>query len=559
MTKDQVKQKIVTSTFMFIFATVFIMVFTSFLGEENSLIAITSFIAMLLFMGRDLTGHLVKSTITFIVINIIMGAGAYLVNYNMWIGIPINLVLVFLIGYYFYDDLNKPLFLPFMLQYIFLIADPVTSSQQPLRFLSLLVGAILIMVPQVLFNIKKLEKQSQKIFIQINILLQEKVKLLLLNQNPNDNNHEISSLFDSLKVMILERKEKDNRLSKRGQIILEMLASLEKINITLDKDGENKVQLGIIQECLAELSKILAKEISDEQFKQNIEQIKLRLDDKNYEVINNFKLISAVLVQKGDRSFDIKKKKAPFSIKGFIQDNKDSVRFSYGIRMAIGVTITCFLKQFLKLEEGEWMMFTILSLVNPIYEVGMYKAKDRIISTLGGAITVVILLSIFKSVDQRSIILLVVGYIMTYMVKYKHTIFFATICAITMATGARDVTAFAFQRIMYVIIGFCFALVLNNFILKRELSVINKDLMLRYKNIISKMTKEFKIIADNPNKEITNDVNELFLTTTLIENKIKENFAVSLEEFKEIIKEEDRQEAVEVYYHYIEYKNKKFL
>ena len=38
------------------------------------------------------------------------------------------------------------------------------------------------------------------------------------------------------------------------------------------------------------------------------------------------------------------------------------------MRMAISMTIGAFIMGFFKLAEGRWILFTILSLTNPIYE-----------------------------------------------------------------------------------------------------------------------------------------------------------------------------------------------
>ncbi|MGL5615107.1 MAG: FUSC family protein [Sarcina sp.] len=69
------------------------------------------------------------------------------------------------------------------------------------------------------------------------------------------------------------------------------------------------------------------------------------------------------------------------------------------------------------------MMFTIFSIVNPIYETAKYKTKDRVISTVLGVIATLILLSIFKGSVERTLVLLIVGYIMCYTKQYKFNIF----------------------------------------------------------------------------------------------------------------------------------------
>ncbi|MGL4847870.1 MAG: FUSC family protein [Clostridium sp.] len=533
--KNKVTKVIVAKTVMFLAATAFIVLFKSVFGEANVFVGIGSFIAMLMLMERDLTGNLLKYTSIFLFVNLLTGIGIFIIGKNMWLGIPVNFLIVFIIGYFFCNDLRKPIYLPFMLQYIFLLSEPHVESESK-RILALIIGALLIMLPQILFNMKKLKKQSIKTFSKASDLIVEKVKLIEQEKEINKVNEEIEELFKGLKIAILDRKDKDCNLSKEGEKNLTMLVCLQKLNSKIrEEDNISEEVLSYIKIGMELFKKVVNNEINYEEFTINIHNLNEKYKEElgktvtSVQILNSFKVIGNTMqiIETNDESFEIKKNKKKFSIGNFIKENKDGVGFCYGIRAGIGIAVTYFIAQFFHLQEGYWMAVTIYSVVNPIYEISKYKMKDRVISTILGGITVVILFSIFKGSMERSIIMLLTGYIMTYFTQYKYTIYFVTINIVAMATGSGSITSFAAQRIMFVAIGVIIAIFLNKFVLKKSLEDINNNLIERYRRITRDMIESIYNMAKS--KKIDKEkIEEDFLTTSLIENKIKENFEVSL-------------------------------
>lgn len=558
--KNGIKAQIIPNTIMFLVSTVFVLIFTDFFGKANSLIGVSSFVIMLMFMAKDLTGDFLNNTLMFIFINLVTGIGVFLIGLNIWIAIPINFSLIFFLGYKFCQDLRTPVYVPFMLQYLFLMGAPVTFKEEPKRLLALIVGALIIMVPQLIFNFKKMEKQSDKMCKAIVELLQEKIVAIKKDSDIKEIDIKLENFFNSFKVLILDRKEKNYEISKKGEINLNLLIYLEKINLALHKEKiiDEKV-LEFSELCLKEFSELLNKKINAKNFKnqidKNIENYKLKFNDlTSIELINAFRMMANVIVKDYSKEKPTIEIKKSFNLIEFIKQSKDTVAFSYAIRAAIGMTITCFITQFFKLQEGEWMMFTIYSLVNPIYEVTKYKSKDRIVATFLGAIVVIILLSIFTTQTERSLLLLVIGYIMCYAKVYKYMMFFCTILIVTVAVGNGSVVDFALQRFIYVVIGLIIAVLLNKFVLRKDLKKVNESLKKRYENIIIEMLDLIYRMAKN--KEFNKGkIQKLFLTTALIENKIKENCNVSLVNFNEEIDLKNRILAANVFNLFTELEN----
>ena len=120
------KENIKKQTITFVFIIAFIMGFKSIFGDKNTLIGVTTITAMLMFTNVDLTMSPLKNLMQLIALNIITGVGAYIALLNPWIGIPINFAIIFIINYRLYFNLKEPLYVPFTLQYAFILATPVT-------------------------------------------------------------------------------------------------------------------------------------------------------------------------------------------------------------------------------------------------------------------------------------------------------------------------------------------------------------------------------------------------------------------------------------------------
>ena len=93
------KQKVISQTILFIFIIAFVIAFKTIFGAENVLIGVATITAMLMLLQKDLTLSPVKNTALLIILNLIIGVGATIADKNMWIAIPVNLVITFLLTY----------------------------------------------------------------------------------------------------------------------------------------------------------------------------------------------------------------------------------------------------------------------------------------------------------------------------------------------------------------------------------------------------------------------------------------------------------------------------
>lgn len=539
-----IKKTIITNTIIFMVVMFFVITFKSIFGNENTLIGVTTITATLMFLERDFTGAPLKNILKFIGVNLLIGLGASLIVVsNIWLGLIINFIVVFIFSYIFTYNLRQPLYVPFGLQYIFLLATPVSIDRLWIRLLALISGALIIMLVQLLVNRNKLDTHGNKILIGICESIENKIDYIKDKSDNYDSISSISSSIDEFRTIIYDKRELDYYLTKEAKIKLNMSVALEGINTVLYSVNNKFINLTIL-DTLEALLKVAKEVISINPKKDKIIQLnsydmKELLDYCQEQEINdllNLQLLEGMIylddtlkeltkldreqykaINKIGKEVDVSSDKNI----NYLFKITDSPKYCYAIRMAITMTIGLFLIEYFKLSEGRWILFTILSLTTPLYETSKHKIRYRIEATLIGAIIITILFSIFKSEDSRLLIVMLSGYLQGYVNEYKHKTIFVTISAIGSAAIVGNIQALTIGRIIMVVIGALVAIIANKYLFPYNLDKSNYQLRRIYDVSIKKMFKELcNLVEGKNNPEV---IKNLFVTTSIIESKARIN------------------------------------
>lgn len=528
------KKLVISKTIMFIFIVAFVIAFKSIFGAENTLIGVTTATAMLMLLQKDLTLSPIKNTVLLIILNVCIGLAATIASMNMWIAIPVNFIMMFVLSYSLCYNLKSPVYLPFSLQYLFLLVNPVSGDKLPMRFLSLVVGAIIIMIVQLVANRDNVLKKGNKLLVKACDDMIEKIKNESLNKKDDILDENIRTSLSAFRNIIYNKREQNFYLTEESRIKLNISVALEKIFILLEEIDylNNEKIISDIEASLIKIREYLNDEntISDD----IINSIK-NYDGHDIEDLTTLKILNNIsfvyealgeLKNLGKEHYNLinKIEKMPnnFKLRHNIESNYKarSAKFSYAVRIAIGITIAAFIMDYFHLREGRWIAFTVLSLVNPIYEVSKTKTRDRIIATIIGAIIVEILFYVFKGVVERTLILMISGYISGYMKEYKYNMICVTVSAIGSAAILGDANTMAVNRIIFVILGAILAILINKFILPYSIEKDIKVLKVMYINVIKEMIDSLK---DAYKHKRGDKINNLFIVTSFIEERLKAN------------------------------------
>ncbi|GAA0068530.1 FUSC family protein [Clostridium sardiniense] len=528
------KKLVISKTIIFVFIVAFVIAFKSIFGDENTLIGVTTATAMLMLLQKDLTLSPIKNTALLIILNVCIGLAATIASMNIWIAIPVNFIMMFVLSYSLCYNLRSPVYLPFSLQYLFLLVNPVSDDKLPMRFLSLVVGAIIIMIVQLIANRDNVLKKGNKLLVKACDDMIEKVKDGPLNKKGENLDENIRTSLSAFRNIIYNKREQNFYLTEESRIKLNISVALEKISILLEEldYSNNEKIISDIETSLIKIREYLndEKTISDD----IINSIK-NYDGHDIEDLTTLKILNNIsfiyealgeLKNLGKEHYNLinKIEKVPnnFKLKHSIESDYKarSAKFSYAVRIAIGITIGAFIMDCFHFREGRWIVFTVLSLVNPIYEVSKTKTRDRIIATIIGAIIVEILFYVFKGVVERTLILMISGYISGYMKEYKYNMICVTVSAIGSAAILGDANTMAINRILFVILGAILAILINKFILPYSIEKDIKILKVMYINVIKEMIDSLKEAYNNKRGD---KINNLFIVTSFIEERLKAN------------------------------------
>ena len=528
------KQFIISQTILYVFIMAFVITFKIIFGDKNILVGVMGITAILMLTQINLTVSPGKNLVKLLIINLGIGIFTYLANLNIWAAIPINFIGIFVIAYTFYYNLKSPVYLPFTLQYMFLLATPITAAELPMRLLSLLVAPIGIMLIQFVVNKNKTTKVGNKL---IGGICDNLIKKINNDEKKEDINKAIKSNANEFRKIIYDNRKDNFYVTEEGRIKLNIVVILEKLSNLLDESTNNKQLLNDLIVCLQELKYSLGKEDNLKNIADNISKILNNYKRDNINDLVSLRILNTInmldislgeLKSLGKENYNTIKanKSIPEQYKMINVHKKEfytkSVKFSYAIRVSLGITISAFIADYFKFPEGRWIYFTAFAIIIPIYELSKKKLKDRIFATLVGGAIIVIVFTLFKNMLIRMLVIMAAGYLRSYTSTYRYGTIYTTICAIGAAAMTGGEVVLTIDRIVFVIFGTIIAIIINRFVLPVRMKDANKELLGTYRGVLYKMLNEVYEGAINKNNN-THEMDTLLLVTTMIEERLVAN------------------------------------
>lgn len=528
------KQFIISQTILYVFIMAFVITFKIIFGDKNILVGVMGITAILMLTQINLTVSPGKNLVKLLIINLGIGIFTYLANLNIWAAIPINFIGIFIIAYTFYYNLKSPVYLPFTLQYMFLLATPITAAELPMRLLSLLVAPIGIMLIQFVVNKNKTTKVGNKL---IGGICDNLIKKINNDENKVEINEAIKKNANDFRKIIYDNRKDNFYVTEEGRIKLNIVIILEKLSNLLDESTNNKQLLNDLIVCLQELKYSLGKEDNLKNIADNISKILNNYKRDNINDLVSLRILNTInmldislgeLKSLGKENYNTIKanKSIPEQYKMINIHKKEfytkSVKFSYAIRVSLGITISAFIADYFKFPEGRWIYFTAFAIIIPIYELSKKKLRDRIFATLVGGAIIVIVFTLFKNMLIRMLVIMAAGYLRSYTSTYRYGTIYTTICAIGAAAMTGGAVVLTIDRIVFVIFGTIIAIIINRFVLPVRMKDANKELLGTYRGVLYKMLNEVYEGAINKNNN-THEMDTLLLVTTMIEERLVAN------------------------------------
>lgn len=528
------KKLIYVKTTIFICILLFMYVFKFVFGEENTLIGVTIIIATMMYLDRDLTANPWKNLMVLLAVNLSQGLFGYLSAMDMWLAIPLNLISMFIVGYFYSFNLLKPLTIAFGLQYLFILTTPVPYEALPVRLIALAFGAVVVMLAQWIVNRHKIEKRGDQLLAAICEQLLQKWGAILSQQSDPDLIPSIENSFKEIRRMVYHHTIDGYYVLYEGSLYLKISACLEKLHMQLDYMEEIDHKDEFINGLAAELRNVMRFMRKEPLVGEKLQYIRA-LEPSIHrihaiELFNTFELMYELLeeLQVTEKSELRKVEKledvpTPFrkSYSHIVNFNKNSVRFSYAVRLSIAVTIAAFISDYFALEQGKWILFTIFSVTQPYSEIAKYRFAERLKGTVMGVAIFFVLFSIFTDPTSHTLIILLFGYLNSFAVAYRTIILTATVPALSTAAVVSGMGVVTVERLLYVAVGIGLGMLCNLVIFPHSIEKGTNRLVRMYKDASSYLIQELYEYIKSPTH--VHSIHHLYAISTLIEDRILMN------------------------------------
>lgn len=505
------KKKIISNTIMFITLVISIVLFTSIFGEKNALVGVSGITAALSLLGTDYTLNPIKNTLYFVIFEVTLGLAAFLASTNALLGFIITFCAIFYILYSFTYNTKKPTYVAFTLGYCFMLFTPVTYQELPNRLEGLAFCGLLIMILQYFVNKDRLQKQAYGQIQSSLKVINKELTLILSDNNVKNTSNLNSTTSTNLRNLIetfYEIIDKDIELSVSLYQYLFIAQFLYSLNITLNKTTKlnNSQKLRDILELLNQIQFFIDKKEDIHTLICNFDNY---LDDHNCLKTNSyldFELNSYIsMLRKDLMNTELN---SPYEITNqyFVKNivskldslknniNKDSLKFTFAFRGALVTGLGFFIVTAFNIPEGKWLVFSLISIVQPYLETSKTKGYDRLIGTVIGLIIFEVVFNIVTDNSLRTVIILLVGYLNNYLNKYRYNMICTTISALGSASIGASIALLGFERLLLVFIGTLIALYANKLIFPYRISDATKTDMKKSiklnENIISMLYKK---------------------------------------------------------------------
>lgn len=536
-------KSIISKTLVFMGAIPTAIFFKCMFGTLNMLVGITGFMAAVTLMGNDYTANPIRNTLRFILIELFIGLSAFISSFSAPLTLIFTFIVVFFIVYIFTFDTSKPIYMPFIFCYLFMLYMPVKQIDMPNRIEALILSGILIMLVQMLVNKNKFWNKSKSsicknidlLIDEIDILL-EKKDMNLLKESSKNLNKQLQALSQSL----YSRKEKTFLISDKSRLYLCIVQTLEGTNIILEKSIEDIDNLGKYDDVLVKLKlqfnnilKFMNEEKSTKELKNQLNEFIYEGDDIHYshyisyELRQNMTLLRDILdnLENGGLSYSDKK----YGINEKIKErevikrrfNRNSLRFTFAFRIALLVSLGAFVVDYFDLYKGKWMVFTLSSVVQPYIESSETKMIDRIKGSLIGILIFELLFHLVPSMEVKMLIAFTCGYIGFYFKDYSKKMIFMTVFALSMGATNNDFNILSFDRLKFILIGCVIAFIANRIIFPYKIKDVTKNLVKKSVELNNSLATILENL--NINNLDSHNLRETILTNRLTNDKININ------------------------------------
>ena len=508
-----------------------------FFGEKNMMIAFPIALTSAVLGRQNFKVKTFNKTIRILVIDLIIVTLAYLSRLNLVMGIFVNFVSIFLITYTITTPYDPTFYKPFIMLYVFTQYAWVPLSKMPSRYLAVIFGVLIIVICNKI--VKEINEKSLlgKSISKSLSLISESLNDILKGDYSKEKELECTNVMRALAYKVYVSRYKDYLTTTLGQIQFKIFMDIEHLNLFLRKVKEGYSNNEISKKEIKDLINLLGKVKDFSDGKIDVDQVVnqtnryvnryIKEAKYGYEIsvilINLSKNINSLnsldkkdinkVYEKWQRSYLDKRR---YTFKEYFR--KDSIRFKFAMRMAITLTLSLLIGEFLGFYKVIWAIITIMSVIQPYYEETLKKTKDRVV---GNTLAIIFTGIVINIIDNKfvTIAILVASLYLLYAFKEYHKIsLFAAIASISVAALSNNINELLIYRISYVIIGVLIVMIANKFVYPYKLKDGIRQLEEKISRYNEMLIREGKLYLQD--KGDIHIVRDIIIHLTLMNQKL---------------------------------------
>lgn len=547
MKKQIITKLSLTLVSLLIFASVYVL-----FGKENIVLAFAVIIAIMNLAKKDFTIKPKYEFIKLLVGFISLSVCAQLVNSNIYLGIVLNIVFLYIIGALYIDDLDNRYYYVFTNLYLYTLLFSVGYNQFPLRLAGIVFCVIIIMILK-LYVIKVNYKNNKiNLLTEIIDIIDLKIENILDIDYKNELDNKLEKLINSLDNILNNSRDSKGNFMYEDKYIFDLLTMLEKINMEIDKSKckNNKYLLNLNKNLLDIMKDFIKNKISIDEAIGLLQTEKDKILNNENKYRLNICLIELIIMSITGYSKKAREKEnivnavnqiiSPSRIinKIIYSYREKEETFYFNIRMILAITIPFAVGRLFNIEYYYWIVLSSFVVIQANLKDTISKSFKRLKGTAIGAGVSIIIFQYISNMNIKIALMIVAIFCMTLFKSYDKLMIFTTICTL----GAKDILnpniLVMLDRLLFVFIGVLIAILITYIIRPYKFSNECNKKLLKIKDNDKKIFSIIKNGVEGRENFNYNNLRELMLQNKLMINYLnniigdKKQYNESYKEFK---------------------------
>lgn len=526
-------------TLIYILAVITFFSYWYVLGWGSAFVGATVVKGALVLLGTDLTGNPLRSTITFFVVFMYIGLFSFLASLNIYMGLAINFVTLFLIAYNFSSNVKQLIWRPFVLGYLYLLVEPGTYHQLPSRFLALGLGTLFVALTQFILNTNKSKKSLNDGLTTLLSEICAKIDIILDGKEVLDNKFKVVASVDKISQAIYSKRIDPFFVTKKDNTIFNIALYGERLNYLLKEINinlHNNIEKSFIEDLKIVIQNISSL-VNDKDYNNEILMLLTDFYTKHkdnssndyylYEILQNIKMLKTSIERSaydGFRRRDIflnRKLKNQISSAFKFTLSRDSLKLTFAFRIAFLLSVSYFIVNYFKIPEGKWIVFTIYAVVDPLFESTKNRFPKRFKGTLLGVCIFIAIYITVQNIYLQAIIFIALYYLFVITKDFGvRTMCTAAVSLGLFAMATQSPSKGIIYRVVFVVLGILIGYLGNKYIFPYNSTKSNNKILSLYHSL---STEILDFAFNNP----VNDYYFCILREKLFLSKLYESKLVS--------------------------------